>query len=433
MWPWSKRWRDWAMHEPWPGNRSIPQPKAFHLGFEKAGLTLENQHIPWNAEAVLVEAQVRLPGKPITKADFTLRLVGPAQVYQADSLRPGDDAGQGRLFFRLPVPEETTSAELFWQQRSLGQLTLPVLAKEEFVRRLVLQMPTLYARLGDQTVACQSFVSTQCEGLFAGALLTSPTSLVPILDLGLAVEFHPEDSRSSEPPWQRTSKSAKRVPLTAHHSPLTKVPVQLNSSQMQSRQALLSVTLPKPRRMGAWQVTWMLGDVPLTTQRIRAISKSQFYRSLRITDTRFVMQTGDGEINLSRRLPKLETTARLGPCFLVSSSEPGMAGLCPLQVRAQVAGAVQSPLLQEQEVLITDGPSPFAPGTLERADLTGVTGFELRLKDKVLGTLPMTPAPTATFSSEGGFKSAADFRWSPAAEDQLKERLGKLLGERGGR
>jgi hypothetical protein len=96
-----------------------------------------------------------------------------------------------------------------------------------------------------------------------------------------------------------------------------------------------------------------------------------------------------------------------------------------------VAGAVQPPLLLEQEVLITDGPAPFAPGTLDVAELSGVTGFELRLKDKVLGVLPMTSAPTATFTSEGGFKPATDFHWSPAAEDQLKERLAKLLG--GGR
>jgi hypothetical protein len=383
-----------------------------HFGYEKAGLTLDNQPIPWNAEAVLIEAQVRLPGKVVTRSDFMLRLTREGRTYPADSLRPGEDAGQCRLSFRLPVPNETTCAELCWQERSLGQLVLPVLSKEEFAKRLVLQMPTLYARLGEHTVACQSFVSTQCEGLLAGALLTSPTSLVPILDVKLAIEFQPEITR--------------RSPLASHHS---RIPVQLNSSQLKSRQALLSVTLPRPRRMGAWLATWMLGDVPLAQQRIRGISKTQFQRSLRVTDTRFVVQSGRGELSLGRRLQHI-TKGRLGPCFLVSSREPGMAGLCPLQVRAQVEGAVQPPLILEQDVLITDGPAPFAPGTMDVADLDGVVGFELRLKDRVLGTLPLTPAPTATFSSEGGFKPPADFHWSAAAEDQLKERLGKLLGER---
>jgi hypothetical protein len=403
------------MPEHWPSNRSFPQPQALHFGYEKAGLTLENQPIPWNAEAVLVEALVRTRERSANKSDFTLHLVGTRQTYKADRLRGGDEDGQCRLFFRLPVPSQTTSAELFWQQRSLGQLTLPVLDREEFVKRLVLHMPTLYARLGEQTVACQSFVSTQCEGLLASALLTSPASLVPILDLGLAVSF-----------------CAEKDLLTTHQSPLT-IPVQLNSSQLKGRQALISVTLPRPKRMGTWQATWMLGEIPLIRQRIRAISKSQFQRSLRISETRFVYQNARGELSLSRRLPELEKGGRLGPCFLVSSSEPGMAGLCPLQVRAQVAGAVQSPLLLEQEVLITDGPAPFAPGTLEVADLAGVSGFELRLKDKVLGILPMTPVPAATFSSEGGFKPATDFHWSAAAEDQLKERLGRLLDNRGAR
>ena len=35
-------------------------------------------------------------------------------------------------------------------------------------------------------------------------------------------------------------------------------------------------------------------------------------------------------------------------------------------------------LLLEEEVLITDGPTMFAPGTLDVADLNQVSGFELR-------------------------------------------------------
>ena len=143
------------------------------------------------------------------------------------------------------------------------------------------------------------------------------------------------------------------------------------------------------------------------------------------------MQTAKGDVTLARQLVSTEGTARVGPCFLVSSREQGMAGLCPLQVRAQVAGAVQPPLLVEQDVLITDGPSPFAPGTLDVADLAQVSGFELRLKGRSLGALPLAPAPTAAFTSEGSFKAAGEFLWSPAAEDQLNERLARLLDGRG--
>src|SRR5262249_60267457 len=77
MWPWIKRWRDWAMHDLWPLSRIGPQSQALSYSFEKAGLTLYNQPIPWNAEAVLVEAQLRLRDSARRKADFGRRLAGP--------------------------------------------------------------------------------------------------------------------------------------------------------------------------------------------------------------------------------------------------------------------------------------------------------------------------------------------------------------------
>ena len=49
-------------------------------------------------------------------------------------------------------------------------------------------------------------------------------------------------------------------------------------------------------------------------------------------------------------------------------------------VRAQVPGSVQPPLLLEQDVLISDGPTLVAPGTLDVGDLTQVRGFELSVK-----------------------------------------------------
>ena len=75
MWPWIRRWRDWAMRDLWPFYRLGPQPQALHYSFEKAGLTLTNQPIPWNAEAVLVEALVRLANPaPAARRDFSLHL-----------------------------------------------------------------------------------------------------------------------------------------------------------------------------------------------------------------------------------------------------------------------------------------------------------------------------------------------------------------------
>jgi hypothetical protein len=404
MWPLIKRWRDWVMNDLWPMHRIGPQPQALHYSYEKAGLTVNDQPIPWNAEAVLVEALLRLPTVARQKGDFQLRLPGPV-IFPAENLRREEGSERHHLFFRLPPIPETVTAEILWRNCLLGQLTLPMLTRDEFIRQLRLQLPTLFVRLGDQSVACQTFVSTQCKGLLASAVLTSITSLVPLLDLGLQVEFRSERGG-------------------AVHT----VPAQLCSSQLSGRQALVTVVPRRfPRRIGTWLVTWMLGDQPLATLRIRAISQRHFQRSLRISDTRFVVQSAKGSVDLRRQPPVPETGERVGPCFFVSSGEPGMAGTCRLAVRAQVPGTVQQPILQEQEVLITDGPSMFAPGTLDAADLAQVGAFELRAKGHLLGVLSMCPAPSASFTSEGGFKPPDNFIWSAAAEEELNDRLTRLL------
>src|ERR1700732_2180833 len=128
---------------------------------------------------------------------------------------------------------------------------MPFVSRDEFVHKIQLQMPTLFVRLGNQSVACQTFVSTQCRGLMASGVLWGPTSPVPLLDLGLHVEF-------------RSERGA-----TVHQ-----VPAQLSSSQLGERQAMVAIVPRRiPRRIGTWTATWVLADRPLATQRIRAISQ----------------------------------------------------------------------------------------------------------------------------------------------------------------
>src|SRR5262245_1685695 len=401
MWPSIKRWRDWLMNDLLPTYRIGSQPRALHYSFEKAGLTLHDQPVPWNAEAVLVEATLRLPSPAMRRpADFHLRVPGP-EPRPADGMRKLDNEGPREehrysVWFRLPPLTQTTTVELFWRTRSLGQLELPLLSRDAFAAGLRLLMPTLSVRLGEHTVACQTFVASQCKGVVATALLTSPTSLAPLAELELEVEFKSE----------RTGASIR-------------VPLRLSSSQLSGRQALLTL-VPKryPRGLGVWTARWLLGDRELATGRLRAISLRQFQRSLRVADTRFVLQAADGSVSLSRQLPPPERRGRVGPCFLVCSREAGMAGLCPLRVAAQVAGAVRPPLLYDENVLVTDGPALVAPGTLDPSDLVQVSGFDLSLKGRSLCLLPLSPAPEAAFNSEGGFKPPPDFAWTPAAEDE---------------
>jgi hypothetical protein len=391
------------MHDLWPLYRIGPQSQAVSYSFEKAGLTLHNQPIPWNAEAVLVEAQLSAKEPARRKADYALRLTGQAPL-PADSLRRDETDGRYRLFFRFPPPRATTTAELLWKGHTLGQLTLPVIDAATFVAGLRLQLPTLAVRLGEQSVACQTFVATQCKGLVANAILVSPTSLAPLADLGLHVEFRCERAG------------------TTHD-----VPVPLCSTQLAGRQAVLTAVPPKfPRRIGSWTATWKAAGQVLATHRVRAISQKSFLRSLRVSDTRFVVETKEG-VTLRRQVPPPGEAVRVGPCFLVSSREPGMAGLCKLQVHAQVPGIISPPLLLEQALLVTDGPTIFAPGTIDAADAQQVTTFELRQRGELLGVLSLCPVPTANFTAEGGFKSPTDFAWTPTAEEELSERLSKLM------
>jgi hypothetical protein len=405
MWPWIKRWRDWAMNELWPLSRIGLANQTLHFSYEKAGLVLNDQPIPWNAETVLLEGLVRLPTSAgRRKADFGLRLPGQPP-YAVEHLRCQDNDERYRITFRIPPPGATVTAELLYRERPLGQVLLPFVSREDFLQGLRLQMPTLYVRLGEQSVACQTFVSSQCKGLLASALVTSPTSLVPLVDLDLQVEFHCERDGKG---WR--------------------VPASLCSSQLAGRQALLTVAPHRPaRRTGVWIATWLLGDRVLATQRVRAISEKLFQRSLRISDTRFVVQTAGGRLRLSRQPPVLDGGERVGPCFLVSSSHAGMAGLVRLGVTAQVPGTAPSPQLLQQEVLITDGPTMVAPGTLDPAQLAQAAGFELRVGNRALGSMSLCPAPAAAFTSEGGFKPPQDYRWTAAAEEEMTERLNRLF------
>jgi hypothetical protein len=387
--------------------RARPHPQALHFSYEKAGLVLPDQPVPWNAEAVVVEASLRLPASAgRRKADFRLRVPDQEPV-AAEHLRRHETEDAYRVTFRLPPPGYPVQAELLFREKVLGRIDLPFLGRDDFLQGLRLQMATPFVRVGENTVACETFVASQCRGLLAGAVLTSPTSLVPLLDLDLQVEFCSEAGGSA-----------------------VRVPARLCSSQLRGRQALATVALKQlPRRSGGWKATWLLADKPLAEpQKVRGISQGRFRRSLRVSDTRFVVQSkAGGPLRVARQLPPAEMVARVGPCFLVSSAEKGMAGLCRLQAVAQVHGAGHVPPPLEQEVLITDGPTMVAPGTLAVADLAHVTAFELRCRGRQLGVLSLRPAPTANFTSEGGFKPTPEYSWSAAAEEEMNERLNRLL------
>jgi hypothetical protein len=404
MWRSIRRWLDWLMsNHPWTAARGA-RPQALHYCWERAGFVVAGQPVPWSAEGLTVEALLRLPrGAGRDRADFTARM--GAEAVPADQLRQAEGDAH-RAVFRLPAPAATSVVEVCYRGQPIGQMTIPVLSREDYLRQLRLESPTVYARLGGDAVACRTFVAGQCSGLLASAVLSSPAGLVPLLDLEIEVEFRREGARASRP-----------------------VAVRLAASQLQGKSALLSVASPRaPRQLGEYVVAWRVGGEEVARQAMRAISAEAFQGSLRVVETRFVVQQEGQPVRVVRKPPLAGTASRVGPCFLVASGEPGMAGACVLTTVALVAGAVRPPLLQEQRVLITDGPALVAPGTLDATDLPYASGFELRTPAGVLGLLPLSPAPTAAIDGEGGFRPPPDYAWTPAAEEEMQDRLNRLFG-----
>jgi len=406
MWHSLKHWRDWAMNEVRPLLRSGPQSQAIHVSYEKAGLVLHDPVVPWNADALIVEAILRLPPAARRKSDYTLHIPDREPI-PAESLKPDAGSDRCRIYFRWnAMGQQAKEADLYWKKHRLGQVLIPMLSNVDFFAGLRFESPTVFARIASQSVACRTFVAMQCRGLQATAILRSSTcSLAAITDLAISVRFRNESDLTT-----------------------VDVPVPLCSSQLSAKQALISAHLPKiPRRAGEWTITWHVGDKPMGSQFVRAISRRQFLQSLRVSDTRFVVVDGKGQLSLRRQIPADNSITRAGPCFFVSSSEVGMAGRCALQVYAQVPSGPEPPALLQQELLVTDGPTPFAPGLVNIADLAQTSAFELRSKSRVLGILPLSPVPSARFNSEGGFTAAPEFPWTPSADEELTERLQRLI------
>jgi hypothetical protein len=404
MWRWIRHWRDWAMSEIVTPRRLASQPQALYFRSEKGGLTLENQPVPWSAEAVVVEALLRLPTTARKRGDFNLRVPGFEPI-PAEFLRADEAGHRHRLYFRFVVPKATGTAELMWKKHVLGRVEIPVVTPEQFLSEIRLHLPSAFVSVLGRSIAAQTFVSTQQQGLSAAGVLQSPTGLIPLLDLGLSATF-------------RTARGTKTVVT----------PVPLTASQLSGKEALVSAMPPRlPRKAGEWSVTWTCPGRELATTRFRAITPRAFRNSLRVSDTRFGVVTTDGEFRVVRQMPA-EGVAKAGPVFFVASREPGMAGLAEFEVRVQAPGADRLPTTLQQTALITDGPTAIAPGMLPSSELKHASAFELRVKGRVLGVLPLSPVPSATLTAEGGYRAPPEFAWSAAAEDELSERLARLMG-----
>lgn len=404
MWRWVKRWADWVRNDVLALARVRRGGFDARVGFEAGGAEHLAAPVPWTADAVVVEITLRLPSAARRKGDFLLHLPGCA-LAAAESLRPEPD-DRVRVVFRCRVPAATTIGALLWKHRPVGPVTVSVLPAETFLSGLTIADPAVSVRLGSQVVPTRLFVADGCRGLIASAVVRAAHPLAPLADLGLAVEFRSE----------RTGRTFA-------------VPVALTAAQRATHEAAVVAVCPRiPRRPGVWSVSWRVGDRVLASALVEAIAARRFEDDVRLLDTRFAVADKTGVVRVMRLPPAPGVFDRIGPCFVVSGGEAGAAGVCRFAVFAVTPGNPHPTQLLDQELLVTDAPTVFAPGLLESSELVRVGAFELRLNGRVLGAAALSPVPPATLTAEGGFKPPRDFTWTAAAEEELQERLGRLGG-----
>src|SRR5262249_5831899 len=132
MWRSIRRWRDWAMHELAGSARAGSGIGLLSYGYEKPGLSIIDQPIPWNAEMALVRAEIRLMDGPRRKSDFQVRLPDWGAV-PPELFRRGEVGGPHQLLFRFRPPGQSVVAELCYREQPLMAFTLPALSREEFL------------------------------------------------------------------------------------------------------------------------------------------------------------------------------------------------------------------------------------------------------------------------------------------------------------
>lgn len=400
-----RRWLDWAMTELLPPSRPRTGGQSVYLRYEKAGQSLYAATIPWNAESVGVEVLLKVHASSRHRSDFLLRVPGQLPIAAEQIRQDTVDARLHRLTFRLATPSQSVMADLTWKHKLLTTISIPVLAEAQFLTDLQFTHATTAVRIRDTVVPAQTFISSQCKSLLTSVVLRSPAGLAPLADLGIAVVF--ESVRTGQ----------KQT-----------VPVPLTSAQFVNQAVLLTAVAPTtPRTAGEYTITWTISGRPALTQRVTAITQRRFLQSLRVLESRFVVAEAGGVMRTLRQPPAIVEVGRLGPCFILASRETGAAAVLDLDVDTQISGSARNDTVLRQNILITDGPTIFAPGLLEPAELESVIGFELRYKSYLLGTLSFRPVPSATINAEGAFKPASDFTWSSSAEEELSNRLSKLM------
>ena len=186
---------------------------------------------------------------------------------------------------------------------------------------------------------------------------------------------------------------------------------------------------------GTIKVKLFDAECPGTVGNFEKLAGSGFYDGTKFhrVISNFMIQGGDPNTKTGKGAPGTggpgyTVECELNPKLKHSTGTLSMAHAGGCQHDKRTGAKTGGSCSNGSQFFITDGPTPVAPGMLPMSELKHASAFELRVKGRVLGVLPLSPVPSATFTAEGGYKPPPEFTWSAAAEDELSDRLARLMG-----
>ncbi|MEZ6139354.1 MAG: hypothetical protein R3B84_02175 [Zavarzinella sp.] len=366
----------------------LSKQRLLHLRVQQDGLLYENVPILWCADTIWIEGTLKLPVGARNKAEYRLHLADGKQV-QATHLKQIDNSERFRLIFRLPPPANTTSAVVRWRQHEVGTIELPVVSKEEYSQHL--QLDGAFSQIWENgtTNMGGTFISGQNHGWIIHTTIQHRVGLYGLSELPIVLELSHEAD----------------VP---HHWDLV-----LPKHLLRGKSAQVPIFLPRlPKKAINYHATWSVAGDVRHSQRLQLLTAKQFVANLRL-----ISQVMVG-------------THSQYPVFLLGSTSPRGTGKFGYELIFQ-ASKEMPPVPQTGQCTMENGLLVIRGTELTVDQFRGDHRYWLLIEGRQITELTPTSAPVVKFDAEGGFSTIfdADFTWNDAADEELYDRLSKIMNE----
>ena len=166
---------------------------------------------------------------------------------------------------------------------------------------------------------------------------------------------------------------------------------------------------------GAWSVTWRVGDRELAAQRVRGDLGAAVRGSRCGSPTRGSWSpTRTARCGVAAAAAGAGEAARGRAVLPGGESRAGDGGRVPARRSTRRSrGSRRPPLLMEQDVLVTDGPTVFAPGTARRGRPGAGERVRAAAQGAGAGAASLQPGADGGADRRGRVQAAAGVRLDP--------------------